>query len=103
KVKSANAAFYEEFQVTAAEAREGIAGRPWDIPELPRLLAEVISSNKKIEDFEFEQDFPSIGRKIPCLDARQIRQSRESEPLILLAIEDITERKRAEESRAAFR
>ena len=101
KVKSANAAFYEEFQVTPAEAREGIGGRPWDIPELPRLLNEVISANKRIEDFEFEQDFPDIGRKILCLDARQIRQSRESEPLILMAIEDITARKRAEEKHRA--
>jgi PAS domain S-box-containing protein len=101
KVKSANAAFYEEFQVTPAETREGIAGMPWDLPELPRLLSEVVTANKKIEDFEFEQDFRAIGRKILRLDARQIRQSRDSEPLILLAIEDITERKRAEEKHRA--
>jgi two-component system, chemotaxis family, CheB/CheR fusion protein len=100
-VRSANRAFYEEFQVTPAETLNGIGGRPWDIPELPRLLGEVISANKKIEDFEFEQDFPEIGRKILILDARQIRQSRDSEPLILLAIEDITRRKRAEEEHRA--
>ena len=61
----------------------------------------MISSNKKIEDFEVQHDFPAIGRKILMLGARQIRQNRDSEPLILLAIEDVTAPKQAENEHRA--
>ena len=101
RVRSANAAFYETFQVTPAETLNIPFDRQWNIPELSRLLGEVISANKKIEDFEVQHDFPAIGRKILMLDARQIRQNRDSQPLILLAIEDVTARKWAEEEHRA--
>jgi two-component system, chemotaxis family, CheB/CheR fusion protein len=105
RVRSANAAFYDEFRATPAETLniplDNLGVGQWDIPELSRLLGEVISANKNVEDFEAERDFPAIGRKIMMLDARQIRHNRDGEPLILLAIEDITGRKRAEEEHRA--
>ena len=68
----------------------------WNIPRLRTLLEEVLSNNHPIHDFEVEHDFPAIGKKIMLLNARRF-ESVDSQPdLILLAIEDITERKQAE-------
>ncbi|MDP9054679.1 MAG: PAS domain-containing protein, partial [Acidobacteriota bacterium] len=100
-VKSANAAFFEKFQAAPAETLNIPLDRLWSIPELSRILGEVISANKKIEDWEVEYDFPAVGRKNILLNARQIRPHGASEPLILLAVEDITARKRAEAEQRA--
>jgi two-component system, chemotaxis family, CheB/CheR fusion protein len=101
RVTSANTAFYEMFQVGPAETLNTpfykLGGGQWDIPALRRLLGELLPQKQRIEDFEVELDFPVIGRKIMLLDARQIRQQDSKELLILLSIEDITERKNAEE------
>jgi two-component system, chemotaxis family, CheB/CheR fusion protein len=100
RVKSANAAFYEMFQLVPAETLNTpvykLGGGQWDIPLLRRLLVELLPQKHRIEDFEVEHDFPTIGRKIMLLDARQIPQQRDNRPLILLSIEDITARRIAE-------
>ena len=68
----------------------------WNIPRLRTLLEEVLSNSHPIHDFDVEHDFPAIGKKIMLLNARRF-ESVDSQPdLILLAIEDITERKQAE-------
>ncbi len=56
----------------------------------------MLSNSHPIHDFDVEHDFPAIGKKIMLLNARRF-ESVDSQPnLILLAIEDITERKQAE-------
>jgi two-component system CheB/CheR fusion protein len=101
RVQSANRSFYETFHVAPADT-EGrllseLSSGQWDIPELRRLLEEMLPQGRNFEDFEVEHDFPTIGRKRILLNARQISgQAKESE-LILLAIEDITVRKQAEQ------
>lgn len=101
RVQSANESFYKTFNVTANETPNTLlyelGNRQWDIPELRRLLGEVLPEKETLEDFQVEHDFPVIGRKTMLLNARQILQQKGKIPLILLAIEDITERKRAEE------
>lgn len=100
KVVYANPAFYRTFQVTPQET-EGrfvydLGNRQWDIPRLRQLLEEIIPRNTFFDDFEVEHDFPAIGPRIMLLNARRI-PGREKRPgMILLAIEDITERKRAQ-------
>jgi two-component system, chemotaxis family, CheB/CheR fusion protein len=99
RVQSANRAFYDAFRVEPA-ATEGslvydLGNRQWDIPELRRLLSEVLPSNEFFEDFEVEHDFPTIGRRTMLLNARRVDHLQ----LVLLAIEDVTERKRAEQER----
>jgi two-component system, chemotaxis family, CheB/CheR fusion protein len=101
RVKSANAAFYEKFKAAPDETLNIPLDMLWSIPELSRMLGEVISANKRIEDLEVEYDFPAVRRKNILLKARQIRPHGATEPLILLAIEDITGRKRAEEEQRA--
>ena len=62
----------------------------WDIPELRRLLEEILPQNVFFKDFEVEHKFPSIGKKKMMLNARRILQEDPDQRLILLAIRDIT-------------
>jgi light-regulated signal transduction histidine kinase (bacteriophytochrome) len=48
-----------------------------------------------VEDLEVERDFAAIGRRFMVLNARRI-QPETGQPMILLAIEDISERKAVE-------
>ncbi len=104
KVLSANRAFYQTFQVAPEETENRLVyelgERQWDIPGLRELLEEVLRSDRHFENFEVEHNFPAIGRKIMSLNARRIDdQQRASVRLILLAIDDVTEQRRAEEER----
>ena len=69
-----------------------LGNRQWDIPELRAMLEEILSENTSFEDFEVEHDFPSIGRRVMVLNARRICRGGNETQLILLAIEDVTER-----------
>jgi len=65
-------------------------------PSLRTLLEEILPKNTQFINYEVSHKFQSIGQKIMLLNARQIYQEVIGTPIILLAIEDITERKRAE-------
>jgi PAS domain S-box-containing protein len=104
RVKSASRSFYQTFRVTP-EATEGrplfeLGHREWDIPELREQLEEVLPRNTSLQGFEIEQEFPGLGRRTMILDARRVYREGNRTELVLLAIEDATERKRAEETRA---
>lgn len=97
KVVKANRFFYQTFNVTAGET-EGkllfdLGNRQWNIPELKALLEDILLKNSVINDFKVEHDFETIGPRIMLLNANRIlyRKSASSQ-LILLAIEDITDR-----------
>jgi PAS domain S-box-containing protein len=103
RVVSANRSFHQAFQVSRQET-EGqhlydLGNRQWDIPSLRRLLEELLPHNGDFHDFEVEHDFPRIGHRVMLLNARRVRRptlSNGKPELILLAIEDITERREAE-------
>jgi len=104
RVRRANRSFYETFQV-APEATEGrlvyeLGNHQWDIPELRRLLEVVLPQNTVFNDFEVVHEFDSIGRKVMLLNARRVYRERNHTKSILLAIEDITQRRRLEDERA---
>jgi two-component system CheB/CheR fusion protein len=100
-VQSANAAFYRMFRLT----KEHVGGKPlielnegrWDVPRLLAMLREVVTNDSDIEHFEMELDLDEAGPRALLLNARQIRSGRGGAPLVLLAIEDVTQQKRAEE------
>ena len=101
RVISANRSFYSTFDVTP-EMSENIllfdlGNGQWEIPRLRELLVEVLPKSTSIEDFEVEHDFPTIGRKTMLMNARRIQSGTGATQMILLAIEDITERKAGEE------
>ena len=68
----------------------------WDIPRLRTLLTQVLSNSHPVEDFEVEHDFPALGRRNMLLNARRFPPDGDEPELILLAIEDVTDHKRAE-------
>ncbi|MCJ7831294.1 MAG: PAS domain S-box protein [Dehalococcoidia bacterium] len=102
RVKSANRSFYETFHVSPQETQDRLiyemGDRRWDIPKLREFLEEILPQDAQFQDFEVEHDFPTIGRKTVLLNARRLRQEGTDAELILLAVEDITERKQAEEA-----
>ena len=100
-VISANPAFYEKFKV-AAEETEGkrvydLGSGQWDIPELKKLLEEIIPQDQLITDYFISHDFPSIGPRIVSVSAVRVVQSRELPALILMGVRDVTERETARE------
>jgi len=100
KVISANRSFYQTFQVKPGEV-EGrvlydLGNRQWDIPKLRKLLEEILPKNTVFLDFEIDHDFKTLGRRIMVLNARRIFHETKRMQMVLLAIEDITERKRVE-------
>ncbi len=99
-VMAANDPFYRTFQVEKKDT-EGklvykLGNGQWNIPALRKLLEEILPKNTFFNGFEVVHAFPSIGRKVMLLNARQIHHekvlSSEHFPqIILLAIEDVTE------------
>jgi PAS domain S-box-containing protein len=100
RVTSANRSFYQTFKVMPEET-EGqfiydIGNQQWDIPVLREFLEEIIPKNSHFNDFEVDHEFPIIGRKKMLLNARRIHREGKGTEMILLAIDDITERKKME-------
>jgi diguanylate cyclase (GGDEF)-like protein/PAS domain S-box-containing protein len=101
KILTANHSFYETFKVSPKETIGNfiydLGNRQWDIPRLRVLIEEILPHDTVINGYEVEHDFPGIGRKIMLLNARQIFREDIGSHIILLAMEDITERKLTEE------
>ena len=99
RISTANRSFYDTFEATSADTEQqlifDLGNGQWNIPKLRRLLLEILPTDSELQDFEVEHDFEQIGHKIMLLNARKMTQS-EGGDNILLAIEDITERKRLE-------
>jgi diguanylate cyclase (GGDEF)-like protein len=74
-----------------------IGNRQWNIPDLRELLENILPMNSAFEDFEVKHYFESLGWKTMLLNARKIYRKMNNVEMILLAIEDITARKKAEE------
>ncbi len=101
RVVSANRSFYKVFRVEK-DATEGrfvydLGDGQWNIPRLRELLEDVLPKNHAFEGFEVAHDFPSgVGHKTMLLNVRKVVRPGNNSELILLAIEDITERKQAQ-------
>ncbi len=110
KIKTANRAFYEVFQ-SSPEETEGrwlfeVKDGQWNIPLLRAALDSFPNGGESIQDVEIEHNFSQLGRKTILLNGREIeqildeeQQPAESARMLLLSIEDISKRKRAEQER----
>ena len=101
RVQSANRAFYQTFHVSPAET-EGrliyeLGNGQWDIPDLRTLLEDIVPKSSVFDDFELEHTFPDIGPRVMLLNARKLQAGQHGE-LLVLAMEDVTARRQAEES-----
>lgn len=105
-VKTVNKAFIDFFQVTH-EATIGkyiydLNGGEWDIPELKKLLEDILPRNSHFNNYEVSHNFDRLGLKIMLLNARRVVLEENKTQLILLAIEDITEQKEQEKRKDEF-
>jgi two-component sensor histidine kinase len=101
RVIAASRSFYRTFKVKP-EDTEGrllyeLGGGEWNIPKLRSLLEKVLPADGPtevgaIEAYEIEHDFPGIGPRAMCLNARKVFYETDLRANILLGIEDITER-----------
>ena len=111
RVSMASESFYQTFQLapTVTEGRKvgEINNGEWDIPVLHKLLEQIVSSQQALSDMELTHEFSTLGRRTLLFNARRMDNAAGMPEHILLAIEDITIRKQAEEalraSEAQFR
>jgi PAS domain S-box-containing protein len=97
RVVTVSRSFYEFFKVkpeeTVGQLIYDLGNKQWDIPRLRELLETILPQKASFDNYEVEHDFATIGRRTMLLNARQIQRASGKERVILLAIEDITERK----------
>lgn len=106
RVMVANEPFYRMFQVEPKDTEKkhvyDLGNGQWNIPSLRKLLEDILPKNSFFKGFEVAHEFPIIGRKVMILNARQIYFDEENgggggkaseifPPIILLAMEDVTE------------
>lgn len=106
KVISANRTFYTFFQVTKKETEDhrvyDLGNGQWNIPKLKILLEDILPKNTFFDDFKVEHTFPKIGHRIMILNARRIYKEGVKEPIMLLAMEDVTRQKLLEDQLKAY-
>ena len=107
RVALANSSFYQAFKVkpgkTEGELIYNLGNHQWDIPKLRELLEDILPKTTSFDNFEVEHDFTDIGKRIMLLNACRIYLESNRTKLIILTIEDITDRKKIEELRKKIR
>lgn len=106
RVITANRSFYKIFHVTKKDTEQKLiyrlGNKQWDNPKLRHLLENILPQKTFFQDFEIEHDFPVIGKRTVLLNARKVVQKNSNKPMILLAIEDVTEKKHIEQQKDDF-
>ncbi len=101
RVRSANPAFHQIFGTSEADT----IGRPvyelsdgrWDVPELRTLLEDLLPKQRRIDDYEMGLDVPRMGMRCMMLNACRIASEDGRAEFILIALEDITERRNSDQ------
>lgn len=103
RVKSANKSFYKTFKLTEEETLGKILfelqNNGWEIPGLYKELVKIQHEKEKMIEVEIAFVFPIIGERTICFNIQPINKENDQQ-LILLALDDITLRKNAEEIKA---
>jgi signal transduction histidine kinase len=107
RVTHTNRAFFQTFHVvpedTIGEALFALGDGQWNSEPLRALLRDRLAAESELYDVEVDHVFPGIGRKIMLVNARLVGHGPSTSPVILLAIEDVTERRLTERRLAAQR
>jgi PAS domain S-box-containing protein len=102
-VRFANRSFCDTFAVTPEDTLgrklHELGEGQWDIPELRSMIETILPERTTIEAFEVDHIFPSIGRRVMLLNARKIYRAGTQQ--VLVAIEDVTEKRRLEQERTS--
>ncbi len=103
RVQTANRSFYELFQVAEAATEHPflfeLGKGQWSLPQLRSLLAEVLTHERQVQNLEVEHTFEPLGAKTLLLNGCKLPQA-DNADLILLLLEDITERQQFETERS---
>jgi two-component system phosphate regulon sensor histidine kinase PhoR len=106
RVLSANSHFLSSFKVTSEDTVGKIlfelGNHQWDIDALKELLMKILPTNNPVIDYEVEHNFPHIGKKVMLLNAFRIEFEGQYKDRILIAIEDITEKKEIDRRKDDF-
>ena len=102
QVIQANKSFYETFHASPEETEDrliyDLGNGQWNIPKLRELLENILPAHATFRDFEVTHEFEHVGRKVMLLNASEIFNPNAQARTILLAIEDATDRKQAEDA-----
>jgi PAS domain S-box-containing protein len=97
-IRTASRTFYDVFGVSREDTEEhfiyDLGNGQWNIPALRTLIEGVMQDGKEFRDFEVTHDFPQLGRRVMLINARKLWTKESDSLLVLMAIEDVTERKR---------
>ena len=97
RVIAASRSFYSSFKVNPEDTQGrllyALGDGQWDIPKLRVLLEKIIPEQGVMEGYEVEHEFPGLGSRTMCLNARQVFYEGGAGMTILLGMEDITERR----------
>lgn len=100
RVVTANRSFYSAFRMKRQDVQghaiPALGDGEWNVPELRSLLENIASGHAVMEGYELERDFSGIGRRTMLLNAREAFYEDNHHAMILLGIEDITERRAKE-------
>lgn len=103
KILSANRAFYRAYAaqpfVAGLEHVYAAMAGVWDIPELREALGRALSDDAGFYKLEVEHDFKTLGLRFISMSGRAVLMPN-AEQIILLSLEDTTERRRGESERA---
>jgi len=100
RITAASRSFYQTFKLTGQDIRGqvlfDIDGGQWNIPELHELLQTIAKDQETIEGYEVDREFPVIGRRIMLLNVRKVFYEKGTHSTVLLAFEDVTDRRAVE-------
>jgi two-component sensor histidine kinase len=100
RVITASRSFYSGFKVSPEDTQGkllyALGDGQWDIPALRVLLEKIIPEKGVMEGYEVEHEFPNLGRRKMCLNARQVFYEGGTNTTILLGMEDVTAQRNLE-------
>lgn len=106
RVLTANRSFYKIFHATKSDTEHKLFSKlgngQWNNSKLLHILKEIIPQKSFFQDFEIEHEFPIIGKRVMILNGRKIIQKKSDKLMILVAIEDVTEKKKLEQQKDDF-
>ena len=101
RITAASRSFYQTFKLAGQDLRGqvlfDIDGGQWNIPELRELLQTIAKDQETIEGYEVDREFPVIGRRTMLLNVRKVYYEKGTHSSVLLAFEDVTDRRGAVE------
>jgi PAS domain S-box-containing protein len=100
RITAASRSFYQIFKLAGQDLRGqvlfDIDGGQWNIPELRELLQTIAKDQETIEGYEVDREFPVIGRRTMLLNVRKVYYEKGTHSSVLLAFEDVTDRRAVE-------